>query len=343
MCVYLYYLKYSHIVGSDTQYLGLQRNMKMRDIAWVSGRNTFITENINTLITGWKILWSLIEENLGLAAGFSEVRAALAICPNLEAIKDVLKQHNHSHHNYWTHHDHNDCHNHRSKLITILLLTKGTILTPRTGISMDTKLSDCRMSDRMIAPLTDVQSSDCQMVLQNSDPFHHDRYHHHHHCQLHPQRSDCDHICADVRLFDVESLEFEERKNITFAKPRILTNNNPSSCSVTRIKYFSSSDQSSYSVCGLVWARPEEQIPLHWTNPENPQNMDGKAPAITQNIQNYPTTNLVGGWIFVPPFWLRRNHRHCTKKNLILPSSRRHPCRVPHSLASQCFSSPWQR
>ena len=64
----------------------------------------------------------------------------------------------------------------------------------------------------MIAPLTDVQSSDCQMVLQNSDPFHHDRYHHHHHCQLHHLRSDCDHICADVRLFDVESLEFEERK-----------------------------------------------------------------------------------------------------------------------------------
>ena len=37
---------------------------------------------------------------------------------------------------------------------------------------MDTKLSDCRMSDRMIARLTDVQLSDCQMVLQNSDPFH---------------------------------------------------------------------------------------------------------------------------------------------------------------------------
>ena len=54
MCVFLHYLKYSHLVGLDTQYLGLQRNMKMRDIAWVSGGNTFITENINTLITEQK-------------------------------------------------------------------------------------------------------------------------------------------------------------------------------------------------------------------------------------------------------------------------------------------------
>ena len=68
-----------------------------------------------------RYFWSLIEENLGLATGFSEVRAALAICPNLEAIKDILKQQNHNHHNHCTHHDHNDCHNHRSKLITILL------------------------------------------------------------------------------------------------------------------------------------------------------------------------------------------------------------------------------
>ena len=62
-----------------------------------------------------RYFWSLIKENLGLVTGFSEVRAALAICPNLEAIKDVLKQHNRNLHNYFTHHDHKDCHNHDMK------------------------------------------------------------------------------------------------------------------------------------------------------------------------------------------------------------------------------------
>ena len=34
----------------------------------------------------------LIEENLGLATGFSEVGATLARSPNLEAIEDILKE-----------------------------------------------------------------------------------------------------------------------------------------------------------------------------------------------------------------------------------------------------------
>ena len=36
--------------------------------------------------------WSLIEENLGLATRFPQVRAALARSPNLEAIEDILKE-----------------------------------------------------------------------------------------------------------------------------------------------------------------------------------------------------------------------------------------------------------
>ena len=53
-----------------------------------------------------------------------------------------------------------------------------------------------------------------------------------------------------------------------------------------------------YSVCSLVWARMEEQTsgPIVIKNPNDPQSVYRKAPAIAQNIQNWATTNLVGGW-----------------------------------------------
>ena len=55
-------------------------------------RKNLITDQKYSLITVRTNTMLLIEENLGLATGFSEVGAALARSPNLEAIEDILKE-----------------------------------------------------------------------------------------------------------------------------------------------------------------------------------------------------------------------------------------------------------
>ena len=79
--------------------------------------------------------WSLIEENLGLATRFPQVRAALARSTNLEAIEDILKQRHH----YFE-----------------------TILTPRAGISMDVKLFFSRKSLSTLSLCVDVRILDVE-------------------------------------------------------------------------------------------------------------------------------------------------------------------------------------
>ena len=107
MCFVLI-LKYPHTwtLKIHSIHPGPHWNMKMGDIA-VSGRNILATDQMlwtaikeNFLITDQKYslitvrtnTMLLIEENLGLATGFSEVGAALARSPNLEAIEDILKE-----------------------------------------------------------------------------------------------------------------------------------------------------------------------------------------------------------------------------------------------------------
>ena len=81
--------------------------------------------------------WSLIEENLGLATRFPQVRAALARSTNLEAIEDILKQRHH----YFE-----------------------TILTPRAGISMDVKLFFSRKSLSTLSLCVGVRLLDVESV-----------------------------------------------------------------------------------------------------------------------------------------------------------------------------------
>ena len=198
-------LKYSHIVGLDTQYLGPHRNMKMRDIAWVSGRNTFITENINTLITEqrntfdhwsrkilgwrqdflrWEQLWpeapilkpSRMSWNSTIIIIIIIVLWTIMITMIFKILKSL---------------------NIEAINIPILFWNKGTILTPRAVISTDSKfsdclMSDCRMLDFLIVGCPIVWLSECVTKFWSLSPTY--CHHHNHHCHLHIQHSDC--VCG---------------------------------------------------------------------------------------------------------------------------------------------------
>ena len=155
MCLALK-LKYSHIVGQDTQYPRPHRNTKNYCISFRQKYFQHWSINVWSLNewTLWPIQrnmtkkkdWSLIEENLGLATRFPQVRAALARSTNLEAIEDILKQRHH----YFE-----------------------TILTPRAGISMDVKLFFSRKSLSTLSLCVGVRLLDVESLeFEGGKPNH---------------------------------------------------------------------------------------------------------------------------------------------------------------------------
>ena len=138
-------LKYSHLCSWIRYTVSTNpQKHEMRNIAWVSGRNTLYTDQkstidqSNNLITDQKLLWSLVTQMTEEMEMITD-RGIFWADDKIfwDESSSVPKP------QFWSHRGYPETE-------PSLLWSRETILTPRARISMDVKSSNCRMLDCLI-------------------------------------------------------------------------------------------------------------------------------------------------------------------------------------------------